>query len=124
MKDASCSLHQREATATCTRFGVFLCDWCVKLAPTWSIGLCAECMKRVPWPDTRLLTLPRLLNKVFALGVAAMLVAFGVLALSLVSSAVREHGWSSRAGVMATIGLGLVIVGAERARRVLRSTGR
>ena len=43
---ASCSEHPgRAAFAPCTRCGAFICDWCVKLAPSWGPGLCAKCQK-------------------------------------------------------------------------------
>jgi hypothetical protein len=50
-----------------------------------------------------------------------MLVGFGLLALGFSVAALREDGWSPRRGVVAFIGLGLVVVGAERARRLLRN---
>jgi hypothetical protein len=44
--DARCTEHPgRAAAATCTRCGNFICDWCVKLAPSWGPGLCAQCQK-------------------------------------------------------------------------------
>lgn len=43
---ASCTVHPgRPVSATCTRCGAFLCDWCVKLAPSWGPGLCQSCQK-------------------------------------------------------------------------------
>jgi hypothetical protein len=45
---ARCGEHPgRAAEVPCTRCGAFLCDWCVKLAPSWGNGLCASCQKRV-----------------------------------------------------------------------------
>jgi hypothetical protein len=44
-----CSEHPgRAATTPCVRCGGFICDWCVKLAPSWGAGLCLTCQKRAP----------------------------------------------------------------------------
>ncbi len=43
--DALCPLHGRTARSTCERCGVFRCDWCEKLEPTWGAGLCAGCLR-------------------------------------------------------------------------------
>ncbi|MFZ5445506.1 MAG: hypothetical protein ACOZQL_36280 [Myxococcota bacterium] len=43
-----CPLHGRPSSTTCVRCGVFLCDWCEKLAPSWGPGLCADCQRRSP----------------------------------------------------------------------------
>src|SRR5262249_8680179 len=36
----------RAVAATCLRCGRFVCDWCVKLAPSWGHGLCLDCQKK------------------------------------------------------------------------------
>src|SRR5262245_45641633 len=35
----------RDVVETCMRCGRFLCDWCVKLSPSWGPGLCASCQR-------------------------------------------------------------------------------
>lgn len=42
-----CGEHpDRRAETPCARCGTFICDWCVKLAPSWAPGLCLPCQKR------------------------------------------------------------------------------
>lgn len=48
----TCALHTRPAEQTCKRCGVFICDWCVKLAPDWGPGLCHDCLKHAA-PKTK-----------------------------------------------------------------------
>lgn len=44
---ATCTQHpSRPADTPCVRCGAFICDWCVKLAPSWGPGLCLDCQKR------------------------------------------------------------------------------
>ena len=42
-----CAQHPaRTADTPCLRCGAFICDWCVKLAPSWGPGLCLDCQTR------------------------------------------------------------------------------
>jgi len=58
--EGRCAEHpSRRAETPCVRCGTFICDWCVKLAPSWGPGLCLQCQKRTagaeaqPIPKTR-----------------------------------------------------------------------
>lgn len=47
----SCVDHPTRAGATaCLRCGRFVCDWCIKLAPSWAPGHCGACQQVIRRP--------------------------------------------------------------------------
>lgn len=84
---ARCSHHARVAQVPCARCGSLLCDWCVKLAPSWGQGLCPSCQHAAApkagarFGPVRLRT--QMVMMLFGVGGAAGLVAQVVQALEV-----------------------------------------
>lgn len=79
--DGACKLHSRPARSTCKRCGLFLCDWCEKLAPSWGPGYCNECLHFVT-PDTaHLARMP--MATMFAIALLGVITFFGSVGLRI-----------------------------------------
>jgi len=115
MSDARCEPHGREATQTCRRCGVFLCDWCVKLAPDWGPGLCPGCQRLCAPPPPRRLPRSWTVRTVLGALMVAMVVSLLTLARALF------EGPDLRRAVVASLVLALSSGGFVR---LLRSGGR
>ena len=107
---STCAAHDRASTSTCVRCGVFLCDWCEKLAPSWGPGLCPAC-QRYRAPSTVRLT--RIKGPTMAL---MMLTLWG--ALGALVALFRVETWTERAVAM------LVLVGVALLNGYLIKTHR
>lgn len=73
--DSRCQLHSRPARSTCRRCGLFLCDWCEKLAPSWGAGYCNDCLHFVS-PETAHLG-KMSLSTMFVIALLAVMALFG-----------------------------------------------
>lgn len=77
--DGVCQLHSRPARSTCRRCGLFLCDWCEKLAPSWGPGYCNDCLQFVT-PETA--HLGRMsMGTMFVIALLAVMAMFGFVGL-------------------------------------------
>ncbi|MFT3710165.1 MAG: hypothetical protein QM817_21270 [Archangium sp.] len=111
---ATCPLHQRPSEQTCARCGVFLCDWCVKLAPDWGAGLCSDCVRHTA-PKT-----PVVRASFGASFLVAFLVLSGISAfVSFVLGLWNRESASQAIGsaVWAVVAIGGAIVIIRNARR-------
>jgi hypothetical protein len=111
---ATCALHGRASEQTCTRCGVFLCDWCVKLAPDWGVGLCQDCL-RIKAPKTPVVRAS--FRSSFLVSFLALngMVAFAIFVASLVNG--ERPSRAIAAAVWAVVGIGGAIVLIRHARR-------
>lgn len=98
---STCAAHARASTSTCVRCGLFLCDWCEKLAPSWGPGLCPACQRHRA-PSTVRLT--RLKGPTMVL---VMLSLWGGLAA--LASLFRVETWTERAASMLVL-VGVVVL--------------
>jgi hypothetical protein len=128
---ASCTEHPGRAVATtCLRCGSFICDWCVKLAPSWAPGLCVKCqrVKHASEPPVMALSRPYMLVSVALfirpwLGVAATLVAVtvGVRAVELSDQALATQAtFAIVAGAVLTLGAFVAMLLFWMRRKVAR----
>jgi hypothetical protein len=78
---AVCVEHPGRAAATaCVRCGTFICDWCVKLAPSWGPGLCAKCQKLVHASSGEPVAVSRLTRRVGAILIVRPLIGVYLVA--------------------------------------------
>ena len=117
MTDA-CKLHSRPRSATCQRCGQFLCDWCVKLAPSWGAGYCGDCLHFVT-PDTAQPgTMPLTTRLTLALLCVLAVFSFGGLRMALTHRPVDTGGviWSTGIGVGLLLAVAFTLVQHWRKR--------